>query len=201
MPELDELIAQDAARWRADIDRHAAQVRVAAAMSTPSPRRRRRATPFSGSWRPVALAAAGVCVIAAAVVSIMIATAHAPSARPGQGGGGAAASCAGPTLTLNESSVVPGQAVRVSGRYFVADCNDTRVNGQTPPPNPPVPSVELVLLDSAAARHDLMTVHPDATGAFQVVVRIPVAVPVGPATIVDAGGIGRPATLEVEAPR
>jgi hypothetical protein len=111
------------------------------------------------------------------------------------GRGGAAMSCAAPVFDISPRTVRAGDPVSVHGRWFVANCADTVVNGVRDAEVP----IDEVRLRLTAADHEypLATVHPDATGAFDVTVTLPADVQPGPATLDDAGGHGQPLPLTI----
>ena len=108
---------------------------------------------------------------------------------------GAAMSCVAPTLTVSSGVIRAGDSISVHGQWFVANCVDTVVNG-TRAAEIPISEVRLRLV-TAERPYSLATVHPDATGAFDVAVTIPEGLQPGPATIDDTHGDGQPLPLTI----
>ncbi len=146
--------------------------------------------------------------VAVALVAVSLTSACASAAKPGGppsssdgpgvsvgGGVGVGRSCVAPTLTVSPDTIHAGDTVSVHGRFFVATCIDTVVNGSRSPDVPPQ-QVRLVL-EQGGAGYDLASAHTDATGAFDMAVTVPAAVTPGDATLMDADGHGLPLPLTI----
>lgn len=183
MPELDQLITEDATAWRAAVDAQARRVRV----------RVRDAMVAAEDESSPARTALAACVTAAAIAAAVTGFVVASSGGSGGSGGGVGggdgqASCVAPQITLNKSHVRQGEAITVSGSYFLAECNDVQVRGASPQPNKPLSRVDLSLIDSNAKRLHMTTVRPDSAGSFTAIVRIPANASTGAAKLVDGSG-------------
>lgn len=93
--------------------------------------------------------------------------------------GSSQASCVAPTLTVAKPTVSAGSSVQVRGSYFVSDCHDVLVSGQSPEPNRPLGVLDLMWTDSASSTQRLATVRADAHGSLEALVRIPADAPRG----------------------
>jgi hypothetical protein len=110
--------------------------------------------------------------------------------------GSSEASCVAPSLTVASPIIAPGASVQVSGQFFVADCHDVTVFGQSPQPNTPLGSLDLMWTDSANSTHRLATVRPDAHGSIEATVRMPSTTPVGGGLLFVAG-YGQPLAVQI----
>jgi hypothetical protein len=91
----------------------------------------------------------------------------------GGAGGAGEASCVGPILTVATATAAAGSSVRISGRFFVADCHDVVVRGESPQANQPLGLLDVMWTDSAKSTQRVATVRPDSHGSIATAVRIP----------------------------
>ncbi len=146
------------------------------------------------------VAAACVIVITAGIVSC-------GSGRTGGGKGASvpntgpatqsAASCVAPTLTASKASAHIGDSLKVVGHWFVRECHDVVINGETPAANAPMRAVPPVLRTKRGQVFDVGTARPDGTGSFSMTVRAPARAVVGPATVVSRDGFGIPVKIMI----
>ena len=76
-------------------------------------------------------------------------------------------------LTVATATAAAGASVRISGRFFLADCHDVVVRGQSPQPNQPLGLLDVMWTDSAKSTQRVATVRPDSRGSIDATVRIP----------------------------
>jgi hypothetical protein len=128
------------------------------------------------------LTAVAVAALPAAVLATGTAC-DSDGATNGTSDTGAAASCAAPRLTASPDAVRAGGTLTIKGRWFVSECYDTSVQGQSRPPNPPIASVRLVLRTTQRQVFDLAVAHPDQQGSFTMLVTVPSGAATGRATV------------------
>jgi hypothetical protein len=115
---------------------------------------------------------------------------------------GAASACLPPEITVEPSTVAPGQAVTVSGRHFVTECNDVVMPGEPPPPaSPPATDIEIAFAQGERSVV-LATVDADDDGSFRTSAIVPADAAPGPATMraTDDGLNEAEAALTVSGP-
>ena len=91
----------------------------------------------------------------------------------GGAGGASEASCVAPTLTVATATAAAGASVRISGRFYLADCHDVVDRGESPQANRPLGLLDVMWTDSAKSTHRVGTVRPDSRGSIDAAVRIP----------------------------
>jgi hypothetical protein len=95
----------------------------------------------------------------------------------------AGASCTGPVLDVDRTSVAVGAAVEIHGRFFGSPCNDA---GQDDPPGPPLRQI-IISIIQAGAPAQLAVVDANGDYEFRVRAGVPESIRPGPATITATG--------------
>lgn len=101
------------------------------------------------------------------------------------------AACVQPQLSVSPEQAAPGQTFRVSGDYFFEGCNDSAVNGEEPPDEPPQENIQISLRQGDRTWH-LTTVDADSADTIDVNVEVPVEAQPGNATVVAHNTSTRP---------
>ena len=86
--------------------------------------------------------------------------------------GTAQASCAGPEIDVSPKTALASGQLTMTGRGFAAGCNDTIINGQTPPAAAPTTGIRLVFVQNGRSA-SLGTVDANAQYTFNSVVAVP----------------------------
>jgi hypothetical protein len=100
--------------------------------------------------------------------------------------GTAAASCVGPSISVDDTSVAAGQAVVVSGEGFGTECNDRGPNGDL---GRPEPMIGLVVIQGTKA-FQVASVGATDRYTFRVRVAMPEVVDSGPVTLFATSSLG-----------
>lgn len=131
---------------------------------------------------------------ASAVAAVISASSLAACGAASPGGTAAAGSCVAHRLSAQSGVpadrvvVARGQQVTVHGEDYFLPCQDALAPGQALTRASPVPAVPLTLVERDGRTRPLATAHPDASGAFTLVLSVPRDALPGRAALQDPGG-------------